>query len=92
MLGKRDARATLPAQDLQRAKAFYSDRLGLEVIEENPGAIGYRSGDTIITVFATPPVVDQAVVYPRGRNPTPCTMPRTDISRRSVEVGIFKGR
>jgi catechol 2,3-dioxygenase-like lactoylglutathione lyase family enzyme len=32
----------LPAQDLERAKAFYSDKLGLEPAEERPGGVLYR--------------------------------------------------
>lgn len=37
----------LPAQDLERARAFYADKLGLEPIEERPGGLRYRcdSGD-----------------------------------------------
>jgi len=32
----------LPAQDLDRARAFYADKLGLEPIEERPGGLLYR--------------------------------------------------
>jgi catechol 2,3-dioxygenase-like lactoylglutathione lyase family enzyme len=32
----------LPAQDLQRAKAFYAAKLGLEPVEERPGGLLYR--------------------------------------------------
>jgi catechol 2,3-dioxygenase-like lactoylglutathione lyase family enzyme len=32
----------LPAQDLQRARAFYADKLGLEPAEERPGGLLYR--------------------------------------------------
>jgi predicted enzyme related to lactoylglutathione lyase len=40
----KDARAAaaLPAQDLQRAKAFYRDKLGLTPIDENPGGMLYE--------------------------------------------------
>jgi catechol 2,3-dioxygenase-like lactoylglutathione lyase family enzyme len=34
--------ARLPAQDLQRARAFYSEKLGLEPSEERPGGLLYR--------------------------------------------------
>jgi catechol 2,3-dioxygenase-like lactoylglutathione lyase family enzyme len=34
--------ARLPALDLQRARAFYSDKLGLEPSEERPGGLLYR--------------------------------------------------
>ena len=32
----------LPAQDLNRARAFYADKLGLEPSEERPGGLRYR--------------------------------------------------
>jgi catechol 2,3-dioxygenase-like lactoylglutathione lyase family enzyme len=32
----------LPAQDLERARAFYADVLGLEPVEERPGGLLYR--------------------------------------------------
>jgi catechol 2,3-dioxygenase-like lactoylglutathione lyase family enzyme len=32
----------LPAQDLERARAFYADKLGLEPTEERPGGLLYR--------------------------------------------------
>ena len=31
----------LPAQDLDRARAFYRDKLGLEPVEERPGGLRY---------------------------------------------------
>jgi catechol 2,3-dioxygenase-like lactoylglutathione lyase family enzyme len=32
----------LPAQDLDRARAFYADALGLEPVDERPGGLLYR--------------------------------------------------
>ncbi len=32
----------LPAQDLQRARAFYAEKVGLEPSEERPGGLLYR--------------------------------------------------
>ena len=39
-----DARCAtrLPAQDLDRARAFYADKLGLQALEERPGGLLYR--------------------------------------------------
>jgi catechol 2,3-dioxygenase-like lactoylglutathione lyase family enzyme len=34
----------IPAQNLQRARAFYADKLGLEPSEERPGGLLYRCG------------------------------------------------
>jgi predicted enzyme related to lactoylglutathione lyase len=40
----------LPAQDLERARAFYSEKLGLEPEEERPGGLLYRcaSGEFVL--------------------------------------------
>ncbi len=32
----------LPAQDLQRARAFYAEKLGLEPVEEREGGLRYQ--------------------------------------------------
>ena len=40
-LGKSHAIAKLPAQDLDRARAFYRDQLGLEPVEERDGGLRY---------------------------------------------------
>ena len=37
--------ARLPAQDLERARRFYSEKLGLEPVEERPGGLLYRSAN-----------------------------------------------
>lgn len=41
----------LPAQDLDRARAFYRDKLGLEPVEERPGGLRYALGDTEFALF-----------------------------------------
>ena len=51
MLGDRDAAATLAVSDLDRARAFYEDTLGLTPAMENPGAVLYRSGGSIVLVY-----------------------------------------
>ena len=43
----------LPAQDLDRARAFYAEKLGLEPADERPGGILYRVGDTEFALFAS---------------------------------------
>jgi catechol 2,3-dioxygenase-like lactoylglutathione lyase family enzyme len=42
MLAGASVAARLPAQDLGRARAFYSEKLGLEPSEERPGGLLYR--------------------------------------------------
>ena len=41
----------LPAQDLNRARAFYAEKLGLEPAEERPGGLLYRCGGTEFALF-----------------------------------------
>jgi catechol 2,3-dioxygenase-like lactoylglutathione lyase family enzyme len=41
MLADGRVAARLPAQDLARARAFYSERLGLEPVEEREGGLRY---------------------------------------------------
>ena len=41
----------LPAQDLERARRFYADKLGLEPAEERPGGLLYRSGGGEFALF-----------------------------------------
>jgi catechol 2,3-dioxygenase-like lactoylglutathione lyase family enzyme len=41
----------LPAQDLERARAFYSEKLGLEPVEEREGGLRYRCGNGYFSVF-----------------------------------------
>jgi catechol 2,3-dioxygenase-like lactoylglutathione lyase family enzyme len=41
----------LPARDLDRARRFYADKLGLEPVEERPGGLLYRCGGTDFALF-----------------------------------------
>jgi catechol 2,3-dioxygenase-like lactoylglutathione lyase family enzyme len=43
----------LPAQDLDRARAFYRDKLGLEPTEERPGGLKYQLGSGMFALFAS---------------------------------------
>jgi catechol 2,3-dioxygenase-like lactoylglutathione lyase family enzyme len=43
----------LPAQDLERARLFYSDKLGLEPVEERPGGLLYRCGSGLFAIFTS---------------------------------------
>ena len=51
----RDAKvaARLPAQDLTRARKWYSDKLGLEPSEEREGGLLYRIGGCEFALFAS---------------------------------------
>jgi catechol 2,3-dioxygenase-like lactoylglutathione lyase family enzyme len=41
----------LPAQDLDRARRFYAEVLGLEPVDERPGGLLYRCGGVDFVVF-----------------------------------------
>jgi catechol 2,3-dioxygenase-like lactoylglutathione lyase family enzyme len=53
MLDTSDVATRLPAQDLERAKAFYAEKLGLLPIEERPGGLRYRCGNGWFALFAS---------------------------------------
>jgi catechol 2,3-dioxygenase-like lactoylglutathione lyase family enzyme len=51
MLHDGEVATRLPARDLERAKAFYREKLGLEPIEERPGGARYRCGNSYFALF-----------------------------------------
>ena len=53
LLENADVATRLPAQDLDRARRFYAEKLGLEPVEERPGGLRYRAGNTYFVVFAS---------------------------------------
>ncbi len=53
MLSSGRTATRLPAQDLERARRFYSEKLGLEPVEERPGGLLYRCGDSEFALFAS---------------------------------------
>lgn len=51
MLQDSDVAARIPAQDLARARSFYSGKLGLEPVEERPGGLRYKCGNSYFVLF-----------------------------------------
>ena len=51
MLAKAHVATRLPAQDLERARAFYSEKLGLDPVEERPGGLRYECADSEFVLF-----------------------------------------
>jgi catechol 2,3-dioxygenase-like lactoylglutathione lyase family enzyme len=51
MLSKGRVAARLPAQDLERARAFYADKLDLHPVEEREGGLRYVCGDCEFALF-----------------------------------------
>jgi catechol 2,3-dioxygenase-like lactoylglutathione lyase family enzyme len=52
-LGNAHTVTKLPAQDLERARAFYRDKLGLEPVEERGGGLRYVCGPTEFHLFSS---------------------------------------
>jgi len=51
MLGKADATPMIAVTDLDRARKFYEDKLGLETDEEWSEGFTLKSGDTLVNVY-----------------------------------------
>jgi catechol 2,3-dioxygenase-like lactoylglutathione lyase family enzyme len=51
MLQDSEVATRLPTQDLERARAFYAEKLGLEPVEERPGGLLYRCGNGFFALF-----------------------------------------
>ncbi|MGH2661667.1 MAG: VOC family protein [Actinomycetota bacterium] len=81
MLDQFAPHTTLPASDIERAKAWYKDRLGLTPKSEDPGGAWYESGGASFSVYPTS--------YPISCQTTQMEWPVEDI--RGV-VDDLKGR
>ena len=51
MLESSEVASRLPSQDLERARSFYADKLGLHPVEERPGGLRYRCGSGYFALF-----------------------------------------
>ncbi len=51
MLGSKNVHAILPVKDLEEAKKFYEEVLGLTKADENPGGVVYGSGSSKVFVY-----------------------------------------
>ena len=60
MLGAAMVVATLPVSDLEQARRFYGETLGLEQLWENPASIRFRCGSVSeLSVFRRPGLVTE---------------------------------
>ena len=53
MLGNAKVATRLPAKDLDRARAFYSEKLGLEPVEQRDGGLRYVCGGGEFAIFVS---------------------------------------
>jgi len=51
VLANAQVAAALPCQDLERAKVWYKEKLGLSPQEENPGGVYYQCAEGMFLVF-----------------------------------------
>jgi extradiol dioxygenase family protein len=51
MLGSKSAAAVLAVKDIDEAKKFYGDVLGLSQVNESEEGVSYKSGDAMILVY-----------------------------------------
>ena len=51
MIGKSDATPMIAVKDLDRARTFYGDKLGLKEVDDFGEGFMLRSGDTKVTVY-----------------------------------------
>jgi catechol 2,3-dioxygenase-like lactoylglutathione lyase family enzyme len=51
MLGNTNICAVLAVKDLDEAKTFYEQTLGLTKVSENPGGVLYKSGESQVFVY-----------------------------------------
>jgi catechol 2,3-dioxygenase-like lactoylglutathione lyase family enzyme len=51
MISKLEVTATLPVKDLNRAKKFYAEKLGMTPISEDPGGLTYQCKDSKFFLF-----------------------------------------
>jgi catechol 2,3-dioxygenase-like lactoylglutathione lyase family enzyme len=53
MLNDSKVTANIPAADIERARRFYADQLGLTPVDENPGGLIYSAGGTYFFLYPT---------------------------------------
>ena len=53
MLDRARIASRLPTQDLERARRFYAEKLGLEPVDERPGGLLYRGASGEFALYAS---------------------------------------
>lgn len=51
MLGSKNVAATLAVSDVQRARDFYENTLGLEALQDALGSVLYKCGNSVLLVY-----------------------------------------
>ncbi|WP_187280327.1 VOC family protein [Streptomyces sp. IB2014 016-6] len=86
----------LPAQDLDRARRFYSERLGLEPVDERPGGLLYRCAGTEFVLFrstgASPGTFTQMALTVDGIESVVAELKRRGVVFEEVDAPGFRTR
>ncbi|MFC0505148.1 VOC family protein [Micromonospora costi] len=81
MLTDAPVQAAIPASDIERAKAFYRDTLGLAVLRETQDAVHLESGGT------------QLFIYPTANaGQAPHTLAAWSVADLDAEMADLRGR
>ena len=81
MLNNKSVHPTLPAVDINRARKFYEEKLGLKVImEDSSPGVTFRAGDSIL------------YVYQREATKAEHTVAEFEVDDIEAEVKELKGR
>jgi catechol 2,3-dioxygenase-like lactoylglutathione lyase family enzyme len=81
MLSRGRIAARIPVQDMERARRFYSERLGLEPSEERPGGLLYRGASGEFALFES-----------AGASPGTFTQMGWEVDDIEATVAELKGR
>jgi catechol 2,3-dioxygenase-like lactoylglutathione lyase family enzyme len=81
MLASGRTATRLPAQDLERARRFYAEKLGLEPVDERPGGLLYRCAGGEFALFAS-----------AGASPGTFTQMGWEVDDIEATVAELKGR
>jgi catechol 2,3-dioxygenase-like lactoylglutathione lyase family enzyme len=80
----------LPCQDLDRARRFYSEKLGLDPVDERPGGLLYRTGGTEFALYksagASPGTFTQMGFYVDDIETTVAELKRRGVVFDEVDV------
>ena len=83
MLGDKSAAATIAVSDLDRARDFYENTLGLTAVQEDAGGVLYRSGASVLLVYPSE--------YAGTNKATAVTWAMGDAFDRTVDALKSKG-
>jgi catechol 2,3-dioxygenase-like lactoylglutathione lyase family enzyme len=75
------ARTMLPVEDLERARAFYREKLGVEPAQDNPGGLLYRLADGA-----------EFLLYPSGYRPGGHTQVNLTVDDFDATVAALRSR